>query len=75
MLIVLGGNDFVNNYFQPLSLRPRQYSLPDFARLVVTEYRKILKVYYFFNLTGHMSFILSMRLGFKNLWPVIAEAV
>lgn len=45
-LIVLGGNDFVNNYFQPLSLRSRQYSLPDFARLVVTEYCKILKRLY-----------------------------
>lgn len=46
VLIVLGGNDFVNNYFQPFSLRPSQYSLPDFARLVATEYRKILKRLY-----------------------------
>lgn len=46
VLIVLGGNDFVNNYFQPFSLRPSQYSLPDFARLVVTEYRNILKRLY-----------------------------
>ncbi|GMH20433.1 hypothetical protein Nepgr_022274 [Nepenthes gracilis] len=41
-LIVLGGNDFVNNYFLPYSARPRQLSLSDFANLVISEYRKIL---------------------------------
>lgn len=43
-LIVLGGNDFVNNYFLPLSMRPQQYSLPDYAQYVVSEYEKILTV-------------------------------
>ncbi|GAB4841290.1 hypothetical protein Ancab_022022 [Ancistrocladus abbreviatus] len=41
-LIVLGGNDFVNNYYLPYSARRRQLSLPAFAHLVITEYRKIL---------------------------------
>lgn len=43
VLIVLGGNDFVNNYFLiPNSVRSRQYNLPDYARFLITEYRKIL---------------------------------
>ncbi|KAM1003661.1 hypothetical protein EV1_003915 [Malus domestica] len=43
VLITLGGNDFVNNYFiQPFSLRSRQYSVPDFSRYLISEYRKIL---------------------------------
>ncbi|KAL8129294.1 hypothetical protein V2J09_018449 [Rumex salicifolius] len=41
-LIVLGGNDFVNNYFLPFSTRPIQYSLPDYANYVVSEYDKVL---------------------------------
>ncbi|XP_062205522.1 GDSL esterase/lipase At5g33370-like [Phragmites australis] len=43
VLITLGGNDFVNNYFLvPISLRSRQYSLPDYVRYLVLEYKKIL---------------------------------
>ncbi|KAE8701397.1 GDSL esterase/lipase [Hibiscus syriacus] len=43
VLITLGGNDFVNNYFLvPLSARSRQFSLPDYCRYLVSEYRKIL---------------------------------
>jgi phospholipase/lecithinase/hemolysin len=43
VLITLGGNDFVNNYYLiPFSFRSRQFSLPDFVRYVVSEYRKIL---------------------------------
>ncbi|KAL6899411.1 hypothetical protein ACP4OV_006069 [Aristida adscensionis] len=43
VLITLGGNDFVNNYYLvPLSVRSRQYSLPDYVRFVISEYRKIL---------------------------------
>ncbi|KAI3724234.1 hypothetical protein L2E82_36005 [Cichorium intybus] len=42
-LISLGGNDFVNNYYLiPFSARSRQYSLPDYVRYVVSEYRSIL---------------------------------
>ncbi|KAL9257811.1 GDSL esterase/lipase-like protein, partial [Drosera capensis] len=41
-LIVLGGNDFVNNYFLPYSARPAQLDLPNFANLVISEYQKIL---------------------------------
>ncbi|KAK9944912.1 hypothetical protein M0R45_010454 [Rubus argutus] len=43
VLITLGGNDFVNNYFVvPFSARSRQYSIPDYCRYLVSEYRKIL---------------------------------
>lgn len=45
VLIVLGGNDFVNNYYLvPYSLRSLRYSLPDYVRLVISEYKKILMV-------------------------------
>lgn len=45
VLITLGGNDFVNNYFLvPLSARSRQYNLPNYVTLIVSEYRKILQV-------------------------------
>ncbi|PKI76818.1 hypothetical protein CRG98_002804 [Punica granatum] len=42
VLMTLGGNDFVNNYFIPLSPRRRQFSISAFSELVITEYRKIL---------------------------------
>ncbi|KAB5569821.1 hypothetical protein DKX38_003614 [Salix brachista] len=43
VLITLGGNDFVNNYFlTPFSPRRRQFSLPNYCRYLVQEYRKIL---------------------------------
>jgi hypothetical protein len=45
VLITLGGNDFVNNYYLiPFSLRSRQFSLPDFVRYLISEYKKILVV-------------------------------
>ncbi|KAI3797584.1 hypothetical protein L1987_32843 [Smallanthus sonchifolius] len=47
VLISLGGNDFVNNYYLvPFSARSRQYSLPDYVRYVVSEYRNILSKMY-----------------------------
>ncbi|KAI8523153.1 hypothetical protein RHMOL_Rhmol13G0051800 [Rhododendron molle] len=43
VLIVLGGNDFVNNYFfTPYSARRLQYSLPEFSSFLISEYSKIL---------------------------------
>ncbi|XP_022890066.1 GDSL esterase/lipase LTL1-like [Olea europaea var. sylvestris] len=43
VLISLGGNDFVNNYYLvPYSARSRQFSLPDFVNYLIVEYRKIL---------------------------------
>lgn len=43
VLITLGGNDFVNNYYLiPFSLRSRQFSLPDYVRYLISEYKKIL---------------------------------
>ncbi|KAK4282955.1 hypothetical protein QN277_014267 [Acacia crassicarpa] len=47
VLITLGGNDFVNNYYLvPYSARSRQFSLPDYVRYLVSEYRKILRRVY-----------------------------
>ncbi|KAK9673262.1 hypothetical protein RND81_12G156300 [Saponaria officinalis] len=43
VLITLGGNDFVNNYFVvPFSPRSRQFTLPNYVTYLVSEYRKIL---------------------------------
>ncbi|TMW86657.1 hypothetical protein EJD97_021050 [Solanum chilense] len=47
ILITLGGNDFVNNYYLvPFSARSRQFSLPDYVVYLITEYRKILQKLY-----------------------------
>ncbi|KAL8051874.1 hypothetical protein ABFX02_06G176900 [Erythranthe guttata] len=47
VLITLGGNDFVNNYFLvPYSARSRQYSLPKYVPFVISEYKKVLKRLY-----------------------------
>ncbi|CAN7030845.1 hypothetical protein BRARA_H00679 [Brassica rapa] len=47
VLITLGGNDFVNNYYLvPFSARSRQFSLPDYVVYVVSEYRKVLRKMY-----------------------------
>ncbi|KAM7514985.1 hypothetical protein LguiA_004568 [Lonicera macranthoides] len=43
VLITLGGNDFVNNYYLvPYSARSRQYSLEDYVPFLISEYKKIL---------------------------------
>ncbi|KAL6977058.1 hypothetical protein U1Q18_025852 [Sarracenia purpurea var. burkii] len=43
VLITLGGNDFVNNYYLvPFSARSRQFSIPNYVRYLISEYRKIL---------------------------------
>ncbi|KAI3705287.1 hypothetical protein L1987_75522 [Smallanthus sonchifolius] len=43
VLVTLGGNDFVNNYYLiPLSARSRQYSLQDYVPFIISEYRKLL---------------------------------
>ncbi|XP_030475392.1 GDSL esterase/lipase At5g33370-like [Syzygium oleosum] len=43
VLITVGGNDFVNNYFLvPYSARSRQYSLPNYVRYVISEFKKLL---------------------------------
>ena len=45
VLITVGGNDFVNNYYLiPGSARSRQFSLPDYVKYLIPEYKKILKV-------------------------------
>ncbi|XP_027936320.1 GDSL esterase/lipase At5g33370-like [Vigna unguiculata] len=47
VLITLGGNDFVNNYYLvPYSARSRQFSLPDYVNYIISEYRLILKRLY-----------------------------
>ncbi|KAL9341810.1 hypothetical protein Peur_065135 [Populus x canadensis] len=43
ILLTVGGNDFVNNYFLvPFSARSRQYDLPDYVKHLISEYKKIL---------------------------------
>ncbi|TYH35687.1 hypothetical protein ES332_D13G210100v1 [Gossypium tomentosum] len=43
VLITVGGNDFVNNYFLvPFSVRSCQFNLPDYVRYLISEYRKLL---------------------------------
>ena len=45
VLITVGGNDFVNNYYLvPFSARSRQYDLPDYVKYLISEYRKLLVV-------------------------------
>lgn len=45
VLITLGGNDFVNNYYLvPFSARSRQFTLDDYVPYIISEYRKILLV-------------------------------
>lgn len=47
VLVTVGGNDFVNNYYLvPFSARSQQYSLPDYVKLLISEYKKILMVHY-----------------------------
>lgn len=47
VLITLGGNDFVNNYFLvPYSARSRQYAMKDYVPFLISEYRKILRRLY-----------------------------
>lgn len=45
ILITVGGNDFVNNYYLvPFSARSRQYNLPDYVKYVISEFEKLLQV-------------------------------
>ncbi|KAK9692031.1 hypothetical protein RND81_09G236600 [Saponaria officinalis] len=47
VLITLGGNDFVNNYYLvPFSARSRQFTLPNYVVYLISEYRKILEKLY-----------------------------
>ncbi|CAL1382662.1 unnamed protein product [Linum trigynum] len=47
VLITVGGNDFVNNYYLvPFSARSRQYALPDYVNYLISEYRKLLERLY-----------------------------
>ncbi|XP_041018725.1 GDSL esterase/lipase At5g33370-like [Juglans microcarpa x Juglans regia] len=47
VLITVGGNDFVNNYYLvPFSARSRQYALPDYVKYLISEYRKLLHSLY-----------------------------
>ncbi|XP_050206723.1 GDSL esterase/lipase At4g28780-like [Mercurialis annua] len=47
VLITLGGNDFVNNYFLPtFSLRRQQFALPVYCQFLISEYKNILMKLY-----------------------------
>lgn len=40
--VTLGGNDYINNYLMPFSKAKKQYTLPLFQDLLITEYKKEL---------------------------------
>lgn len=45
VLITVGGNDFVNNYYLgPSSTRSRQFPLPTYVNYLISEYKKLLMV-------------------------------
>lgn len=45
VLITVGGNDFVNNYYSASSIsQSRNLPLPTYVKLLISEYRKILMV-------------------------------
>ncbi|XP_058094977.1 GDSL esterase/lipase At5g18430-like [Magnolia sinica] len=47
VLVTVGGNDFVNNYYLvPYSARSRQFALPDYVQLLISEFKKILMKLY-----------------------------
>ncbi|KAL7084371.1 hypothetical protein ACP275_14G220000 [Erythranthe tilingii] len=47
VLITLGGNDFVNNYFfTPITLRRLQFNLHDFSKFLISQYKNILLMLY-----------------------------
>ncbi|WCJ30620.1 GDSL esterase/lipase At4g28780 [Euphorbia peplus] len=46
VLINLGGNDFVNNYFLIFSIRKLQYSLPEYCKFLISDYKIILQKLY-----------------------------
>lgn len=72
VLITLGGNDFVNNYYLvPYSARSRQFSLPDYVRYLISEYRKVLIVILFISYT---SFYVHCCLMFTELTLVFKLA-
>ncbi|KAJ7978204.1 GDSL esterase/lipase family [Quillaja saponaria] len=47
VLITVGGNDFVNNYYLvPFSARSRQFPLPNYVKYLISEYKKLLQRLY-----------------------------
>ncbi|KAK6164368.1 hypothetical protein DH2020_001232 [Rehmannia glutinosa] len=47
VLVTVGGNDFVNNYFlTPITIRRLQYNLQDYSQLLISEFRMILQRLY-----------------------------
>ncbi|CAA2979350.1 GDSL esterase lipase At5g33370-like [Olea europaea subsp. europaea] len=47
VLITLGGNDFVNNYYLvPNSARSQQFTLQEYVPFLITEYKKVLERLY-----------------------------
>ncbi|KAK3418249.1 hypothetical protein EUGRSUZ_H04205 [Eucalyptus grandis] len=43
VLITVGGNDFVNNYFLvPYSARSHQFAIPNYVKFLISEYWKLL---------------------------------
>ena len=76
VLITVGGNDFVNNYYLvPYSARSRQYSLQDYVKFLIVEYRKLLmvinnQIYSYLYQTHTMTIINQF-----SVWQIIAETI
>ncbi|KAA8538948.1 hypothetical protein F0562_025640 [Nyssa sinensis] len=85
VLITLGGNDFVNNYYLvPFSARSRQFSLPDYVRYLISEYQKILMViiflsfilfYFLFGYCFHFSIYTCVCVTLQRLYELGARRV
>lgn len=47
VLVTVGGNDFVNNYFlTPITLRRLQFNLEDYCHLLISEFKLLLQANY-----------------------------
>ncbi|GMY20345.1 GDSL esterase/lipase LTL1-like [Fagus crenata] len=78
VLITLGGNDFVNNYYLvPFSARSRQFSLPNYVVYLISEYRKILERSFSFKPTRFLVFSFTISTSaifftFFTIWVIKA---
>lgn len=72
VLITLGGNDFVNNYFLiPFTPRRLQYNIQDYTSFLIGEYKKILQVKIkYLTAENHMYYKFIIKLHFQYNFDV-----
>lgn len=64
VLVSLGGNDFVNNYYlYPFSARSLQFTVPEYVIYLMSEYRKILMVIFSLEF---LTYVFSYICAFEN---------